>query len=173
MICILGYTNIICTLLAYYYAADTLLNWASFWTVDNGDEHLCWAEAPLRETSDCYCCLCNHAPIEGILSSRAFHRNLWDAERERWRKREIKDERERESAEGREVLLQPEALVNKHVADEERRCWKCVRRSEQQHEQELLVELGYCACSLCNLSATLLRPLLCSNVHVINIITEA
>lgn len=50
---------------------------------------------------------------------------------------------------------------------------KCVRRSEQQHEQELLVELCYCVCSLCNLSATLLRPLLYSNIHIINIIIEA
>lgn len=69
------------------------LNGASFvaraQTADDGGARLRGAE-PLRAsnsggTLSRQRCLRNHAPIEGGLSSRAFHRNLSDGgERERW-----------------------------------------------------------------------------------------
>lgn len=68
-------------------------------------------------------CLCNHASIEGSLSSRAFHRNLSEGEKENDGKREIKGERVQRKGEGKcfcsPQLSSPIHTVNKHAADEE------------------------------------------------------
>lgn len=76
-------------------------------------------------------CLCNHAPIEGSLSSRAFHRKPFRTEKEKDGKegdQGRKRERERVQREGEEKCFcspersSPILTVNKHGADEERRC---------------------------------------------------
>lgn len=120
-------------------------------------------------------CLCNHTPIEGSLLSRAFHRNLSDAERERWKEG---DQGRRESAEEKEkgsASAAPSARLQSWLwismplmksADVERMYSStCVCVWEENKSKQLL-ELCYCVCSLCNMSATLLRPLLYSNFGV-------